>query len=148
MCPLEADHDQVSPVVTSELEGASAVNGYTRSLGVMEAPGPLVVARIPSMNVPVCVLTSVAKCVLRRAHSVSERLCVKQTPCVRGTACVKETPSVSERPCVTVTACVRERFEREMAVSMRENAAASPSGSVMTWCVSVVTRRSAWVECR
>ena len=101
--PLEADRDEVSPVVPSELGGASATNGYTRSLGGMKAPGPLVVARIPSVNVPVCVLTSVAKCVLQRVHSVSER------------------------PCVTETTCVRERYEREMTVGMREHATACPS---------------------
>ena len=55
MCPLEADHDQVSPVVPSELGGVSATNGYTRSLGVMKTPGALVVAQIPSANVPVSV---------------------------------------------------------------------------------------------
>ena len=55
ICPLEADHDQVGPVELCELEGASAVDGYTRSLGGMEAPGPLVVARIPSVVVSVCV---------------------------------------------------------------------------------------------
>ena len=44
ICPLEADRDEVSPVVPSKLGGASATNGYTRSLGVMETPGALVVA--------------------------------------------------------------------------------------------------------
>ena len=34
ICSLEADGDQVSSVVPSELEGASAVDGCTRSLGV------------------------------------------------------------------------------------------------------------------
>jgi len=34
VCPLEADHDQVGPVVPSELEGASAVDRCTQSLGV------------------------------------------------------------------------------------------------------------------
>ena len=41
LCPLEADRDQVGPVELCELEGASAVNGCTQSLGVMETPGPL-----------------------------------------------------------------------------------------------------------
>jgi len=44
------------------------------------------------------------------------------------------------------TACVRSLYVREMTVGMREHAAASPSESVMSWCVSVVTRRCAWVE--
>ena len=34
LCSLEADHDQVGPVELCEVRGASAVNGYTRSLGV------------------------------------------------------------------------------------------------------------------
>jgi len=55
LCSLEADRDEVGPVELCELEGASAANGYTRSLGGMETPGALVVARIPSVNVPVCV---------------------------------------------------------------------------------------------
>ena len=54
ICPLEADHDQVGPVELCEVRGASAVNGYTRSLGGMETPGALVVARFPSVIVPVC----------------------------------------------------------------------------------------------
>ena len=41
LCSLEADHDQVGPVAPCELEGVSAVDGCTRSLGGMEAPGPL-----------------------------------------------------------------------------------------------------------
>ena len=44
ICPLEAIHNQVGPVELCELEGASAVDRYTQSLGVMEAPGTLVVA--------------------------------------------------------------------------------------------------------
>jgi len=55
ICPLEADRDQVGSVAPCELEGESAVNGYTRSLGGMETLGALVVARIPSTIVPVCV---------------------------------------------------------------------------------------------
>ena len=78
ICPLEADSGQVDPVELCELGGASAANGYTPSLGGMKTLGPLVVARIPIANVPVCVFTSVAKCVLKRAHSVGERLCVRE----------------------------------------------------------------------
>ena len=81
VCSLEADRDEVSPVKPCEVEGMSDVNGYTRSLGGMENPGLLVVARIPDMNVPVCVVksmngTSVSKCVKRCAececHAVRE----------------------------------------------------------------------------
>ena len=62
-----------------EVEGKSAADGCTRSLGGMETPGALKVARIPGVSVPVCVVpvcvvsrcvyTSVLKCVLRRTHS-------------------------------------------------------------------------------
>ena len=55
LCSLEANHDQVSSVVSSGVEGASAVDGCTRSLGGMEAPEPIEVARFPSVIVPVCV---------------------------------------------------------------------------------------------
>ena len=62
ICPLEADRDEVSPVELCEVEGASAVDRCTPSLGGKETPGPLEVAQIPSANVPVCVVTSVEKC--------------------------------------------------------------------------------------
>ena len=52
---LEADRDQVSSVELSGVEGASAVDGCTESLGGIEAPGTLVGTRFPSVNVPVCV---------------------------------------------------------------------------------------------
>jgi len=72
LCSLEADHDQVGPVELCEVGGASVANGYMQSLGVMKIPGPLVVVLIPSMVVPVCVVskcvfTSVTKCVLKHA---------------------------------------------------------------------------------
>ena len=51
-------------------------------LGGMETPGALVVVRIPSAIVPVCVLTSVAKCMLKRAHCVSEMACASKMACV------------------------------------------------------------------
>ena len=54
LCSLEADHDQVGPVELCEVGGASVANGYTQSLGIMETPVTLVVALIPSVNVPVC----------------------------------------------------------------------------------------------
>ena len=55
---------------------------------------------------------------------------------------------VSEARCVRGTACVRSLYVREMTVGMREHAAASPGVNVMSWCVSLVTRRCAWVEWR
>ena len=56
---LEADLDQVGPVVLYELEGTSEANGCTRSFGSIETPGAREVARmpgviVPSVNVPVC----------------------------------------------------------------------------------------------
>ena len=195
LCSLEADRDQVSSVELCGVEGASAVDECTESLGGMEAPGTLVVTRFPSVVVPVCVVskcvyTSVVKCVLQRAHSVGARVCVEATPCVSGvvasvpgcmlpstpcvteapcvdeapcmeettcvsgTTCAREVARVSEQPCVSEarcvrgTACVRSLCVREMTVGMREHATACPSVSVMEWCVSVVTRRCAWVEWR
>ena len=56
ICSLEADRDEVSPVEPCEGKGMADVNGYTRSLGGMEAPGLLVVARIPEVIVPECVV--------------------------------------------------------------------------------------------
>ena len=96
LCPLESGRDQVDSVVPREFEGMSAANGCTRSLGGMKAPGALVETRVPGMSVPVCVVTSVvpvcvvstcvytsvAKCVLRRTHSGSVRVCAKAPSCV------------------------------------------------------------------
>ena len=86
---LEADQDEVSPVVPNEVSRMSAVNGYTRSLGGMEAPGVLVVARIPSAIAPVCVLTSVAKSVLKRAHGMSVVVCISEMACVSASGKLK-----------------------------------------------------------
>ena len=107
LCSLEVDHDLAGPVVPREVEGKSAADRCTRSLGGMEAPGALVVTRFPSVNVPVCVFTSVLKCVLRRTHSGSVRACAKappsvnETPSASETPCVDETPSASETPCAS-----------------------------------------------
>ena len=84
LCSLEADHNQVGSVVSSEFEGASAANGCTRSLGGREAPEALVGTRIPSVNVAVCV-----------AKGMSETPSVEETPCATETPCVDETPCVS-----------------------------------------------------
>ena len=69
ICPPEADHDQVGSVEPCEVEGASAVNRCTRTLGGIETPRPFVVARFPGANVPVCVVkgTSVEMCAETRA---------------------------------------------------------------------------------
>ena len=109
LCPLEADRDQVGSVVPGEVEGKSAANGCTWSLGGMETPGAREVARIPGVSVPVCVVTSVVpvcvvsrcmytsvfKCVLQRTHSGIARACVRATPCLNETLSVDETPCAS-----------------------------------------------------
>ena len=126
----------------------------------MEAPEPLVVARVPSVVVPVrvvskCVYTSVVKCVLKSAHSVGERRCVKGTACVRKMARVGEiasmsekvgvdgTPGVSETPCVDEAACVSEiaSVSEKVCVtetpSMKETPGVEETPSVKgTACVS------------
>ena len=113
LCPLEADHDQVGSVVPGEVEGRSAANGCTRSLGGMETPGALVETRIPgvivpSVSVPVCVVMSATPCVSGVVASVPE--CVLPgTPCVKGApqaeeaACAAETARVCEEPCMNET---------------------------------------------
>ena len=73
---------------------------------------------------------------------------MNETPRVSVTACVSSMVRVSEARCVRGTACVRSLCVREMTVGMREHAAASPGVNVMSWCVSVVTRRCAWIEGR
>ena len=75
-------------------------------MGGMEAPGTLVGTRFPSVNVPVCVFTSVTKCVLQSAHSGGERRCVRATPCMDETPSMKETPCVDETPGTSETPCV------------------------------------------
>ena len=71
----------------------SAANGCTRSLGGMETPEPLEVARVPSGNVPVCAVKGVSA-----PPSVEETPCATETPCEKETPCVR--PRVRKRPCV------------------------------------------------
>ena len=99
---------------------------------------------------PVCEWCG-GECARMRAsqHAVCERGTASgRGHCAPETARVSEQPGVSEARCVRGTACVRSLYVREMTVGMREHAAASPGVSVMEWCVSVVTRRCAWVERR
>ena len=114
LCSLEADHDQVGSVVSSEFEGMSAADGCTRSLGGIETPDLVVVTRIPSVIVPVCVVKGVSE-----TPCVTETPCVEATPCVSGvvisvqgcvlpsTPCVSETPRVSAPVGVNGTTCAR-----------------------------------------
>ena len=122
VCPLEADRDQVGSVVPSGVEGASAANGCTPSLGGMEAPVALVVARVPSVNVPVCAVKGVSAtpCV-DETPCANETACMEAIPCVSGvvasgpesmlpsTPCVKGTPQVEETTCAPETARVCEQ---------------------------------------
>ena len=83
----------------------------------METPGALV-ARIPGVSVPVCVVTGVVPvCVVK---GMSETPCVEETPCVSGVVasvpecvlpsmpCVKGAPQVKEAACAAETARVCE----------------------------------------
>ena len=121
LCSLEADHDQVSSVVSNELEGMSATNGCTRSLGGMETPGALVMARVPGVIVPVCVVKGMSGTPsVEETPCMSETPCVDETPCVSGvvasvpecelpsTPCVKGAPQVEETMCAQETARVCE----------------------------------------
>ena len=66
-------------------------------LGGIETPGALEVARIPSVSVPVCVVTSVPVCAVK---------VVSETPSVEEPPCMDETPGMSEPPCMSETPCV------------------------------------------
>ena len=115
LCPLEVDHDQVGSVVPREFEGTSETNGCTRSLGGIETPGALVVARVPGVNVPVCVVKG-----------------VEETPCATETPCLNETPSAT--PCASgvfasvpecalpSTPCVKGAPQAEEAAGAKETA--------------------------
>ena len=97
-------------------------------MGGVKAPGALVeasVSVVPSVSVPVCAVTSVVpvcvvsrcaytsvfKCVLRRTHTGSVRVCAKAPSCgsaptsVPEPPCVSETPSESEPPCTNEPPC-------------------------------------------
>ena len=127
---------------------------------VNETPG---VNETPCVEATPClsgVVVSVPGCVLPSTPCVSEGVCVTEAPsvsetprvsapaCVSGMVCAREMARGIERPSVRGTACVRSLYVREMTVGMREHAAASPDVNVMAWCVSLVTRRCAWVEWR
>ena len=150
----------------------SAANGCTRSLGGMETPEPLVVARVPGVIVPVGVVKGVRETPRVRTPCVSGAACAKKTarvceqPCGSEARCVSETPRVSdpagvsgmawgsearcesERRCVRKTACVRSLCVREMSVGMRMQRGECGGVNVMSCSTSLVTRRSAWVERR
>ena len=80
---------------------------------------------------------------------VSETLRVSAPVGVSGVVSMSEARSMSERPYVgRVTAYVRSLYTREMAVGMREHAAASPGVNAVECSMGVVTRRCAWREWR
>ena len=72
VCSLKVDCDQVSPVEPCEVDWVYGANECTRRLGGMETLGFLVVARIPDVIVPECVL----KCVPEGKYGVSNMACV------------------------------------------------------------------------
>ena len=148
-----------------------AVKGVSETPSVEETP---CMSETPCVEATPCasgVVTSVPECVLPSTPCVkgapqaegaacapeTARVCeplgVSETPpvsapaCVGSVVCVSEA-RVSERLCMRRTACVRSLCVREMSVGMREHAAASPGVSVMSWCASLVTRRSVWGERR
>ena len=119
------------------VRGGECCERVHAELGGYVDPGSACGGANPQCHCPgVCVVKSASKCVLKRAHSVGVMASASKKACV------------GERACVRGTACVRSRYEREMAVGMRENATTSPSESVMARCVSVVARGSACVEWR
>ena len=93
----------------------------------MEAPGALVVARVPgvivpSVTVPVCVVKGVSETPsVEETPCMSETPCVEETPCVSGvvasvpecvlpgTPCVKGAPQAEEAACAAETARVCEQ---------------------------------------
>ena len=113
-----------------EVEGMSAADGCTWSLGGVKTPAALEVARIagvsvPSVSVPVCVVKGVSE-----TPCVSVPPCMDETPStsatpseppsvsgvvtsvpecmLRGTPCVKGAPQVEETACVEEAARVCE----------------------------------------
>ena len=68
---LKVDYDQVGPVGPNEVERVSDANGYTRSLGGMEIPGPLGLTLIPDVIVPECVV----KCMSGTSVEMCEKVC-------------------------------------------------------------------------
>ena len=133
----------------------------TETLRMSEAP----CASGVLASVPACVLPG-TPCVkgapqaegaagARDTARVCEARCAKETPRVSapaGVVCVCEARE-SERPCVgRKTVCVRSLYTREMTVTMREHAAASPgvsvNGNLVVCSLGVVTRRCARDEWR
>ena len=141
-CVLQRTHS------VGERRFVRGTTSVSEKVCVDETPG---MSETPCVEETPCasgVVTSVPKCLLPSTPCVSETPRVSAPACVSGMVCVSETARVSERPCVRETACVRSLYEREMTVGMREHAAASPGVNVMEWCVSIVTRRCAWIAWR
>ena len=137
LCSLEAGLDQVGSVVSNEFEGTSAANGCTESLGGMETPGALEVARIPGVIVPSVIVPVCA------VKGVSATLCVDETPCVSGVVasvpeCVlPSTPSVKGAPQAEEAACAAEtaRVCEPLCVSETPRVSAPAGVSGVVWCV-------------
>ena len=113
-------------------------------MGGMETPGALVVARVPSVIVPVCVVKGVSETPCARAPP-----CASETPCVSGvfasvpecvlpsTPCVKGAPQAEEATCAAETARVCE--QPCMNETPRVSAPTGVSGAL---CVSEARRVS------
>ena len=148
MSVTPSEPSSTTPARTDEPPGMSetpCASGVVTSVPECVRPGTPCVKGAPQGEETTCA---------REAARVCEPPCVDETPrvsapaCVSGVVCVYEA-RVSERPCVgRVTACVRSLCTREMAVGMREHAAASPgvNGSLVECSLGVVTRRCAWAE--
>jgi len=124
----------------------------------MEAPGTPVVARFPSVIVPVCVVKGVSAAgVLKRALCVTETPCVEETPCVSGVVagvpkcvpsstpcvsegvCVTEAPCMSETPRVSVTACVSSMARVSEQPGVSEARCVRGTACVRSLCVREMT---------
>ena len=121
-------------------------------MGGMETPGALEVARIPSVSVPVCVVTSATPCV-DETLSASETPCVSgvvasvpecvlpSTPCMKGApqaeeaAGAKEMARVSETPRVSAPACVGGVVYVSEAPRVRERPCVRKTACVRSLCV-------------
>ena len=131
----------------------------------METPGTLGVARVPSVNVPVCVVKGVretpcatpseAPCASGVLTSVPE--CVLPgTPCVKGapqgeeTTCAREAARVCEPPCVSETPRVSAPAGVSSMVCVREARCMSERPCVVrvTACVRSLYTREMTVAMR
>ena len=135
------------------VEATPCVSGVVASVPECVLPSMPCVKGAPQAEGAACAPETARVCEQpygSKVRCVNETTRVSSPAGVSGVVCVSEARCVSERPCVRKAACVRSLYIREMAVAMREHAAASPGVSVnVVECnLGVVTRRCAWVERR